>query len=104
MGVSKWLGSLPFISHEVRPFWKGSHNPTPGLRGLTVLTVVTVLITCKSWDDPPYVGADLVGVPSNEKRAPWLVRLYRGLYSLHTTSGVCTAGESGIKAEHEKKG
>ena len=34
---------------------------------------------------------------------PGWLGLYRGLYSLHTTSGEYTAGESGIKAELKKK-
>ena len=30
---SNWLGSPPCISHKFRPFWKGSHNPNPILKG-----------------------------------------------------------------------
>ncbi len=42
----KWLGSLPFISHEVRLFGRG----TTLLRGFTNHGFLT---TYKSWDDPP---------------------------------------------------
>ena len=42
----------PCTSHEVRPFWKGSHNPRYGTYILTM--VINHLIT--KWDDPPSSG------------------------------------------------
>ena len=40
--IRKWLGSPPFISHEVRPFVRG---PTTLLRGLTITMVINHLLT-----------------------------------------------------------
>ena len=37
----KWLGSPPFISHEVRPFVRG---PTTPVRGLTITMVINHLL------------------------------------------------------------
>ena len=46
--LGTWLGSPPFISHEVWPFGRG---PTP--RSLANLRSPWSLTTYESWDDPP---------------------------------------------------
>ena len=46
--LSKWLGSPPFIRHEVRPFGRG-----PTTRSLGDLRSSWLLTTYDTWDDPP---------------------------------------------------
>ena len=51
--VRKWLLQPPFISHGFRPCARG-----PTTRSLGDLQSPWLLITYKSWDDPPRNGSD----------------------------------------------
>ena len=54
--VRKWLGSPPFISHEVRPFGRGPTTP-----GIGDLRSPWSLTTDESWHDPPSSGVGPLG-------------------------------------------
>ncbi len=89
----KWLGSSPFISHEVRPFGRG---PTlPYLRDLLTMGQLATYKFDLGWSSK-YIGVLrclVVGVGYNESRAPgvWEAEnqlifavLHLTIYGLHS--------------------
>ena len=66
----KWLGSPPFISHEVRPFRREHPQPDPE-GGLTITMVINHHVSkYKSWDDPTQVGDNPVDDTSQKTSNP----------------------------------